>query len=142
MCPERQHQDAQAADESMTVFAEQQEQGRPEQVELFFDAQRPRVAEARLRVSPQRLIVVADIRERTPGLGPVGVLAGENLSADQGQLIAVKGGEDPEGPAQVEVTQRDLAVPVFFFEQEIRKPLRTKNISTPTPPGTTFNLQW
>jgi hypothetical protein len=49
----------------------------------------------------------------------VGVLAGENLSADQGQLIAVKGGEDPEGPAQVEVTQRDLAVSVFFFEQEM-----------------------
>src|SRR5260370_42411622 len=75
--PDRQDRACQKLAHAAVISPEQEERQRPENIKLLFNCQGPGVTESCIRISVQRLIIIADVKQRgqrlwqnNPGVAP------------------------------------------------------------------------
>src|SRR5260370_39084087 len=75
--PDRQDRACQEPGHAPVIFPEQKKRQRPENIKLLFNCKGPGMTESCIRISVQRLIIIADIKQRgqrlwqnNPGVAP------------------------------------------------------------------------
>jgi hypothetical protein len=89
---------------------------RPEEIELLFETEGPQVAED---FSGRMNVVVPGIKGRAEKASQVNVLNVEDAAEPDNCEEGVKGGQNPEGSADIKVANADFAGLCILFEKKI-----------------------
>ena len=117
--PKRGDEEGKHAGKGAETVAEEGEGRGPDEVELFFDAERPGVTEEAAGVAVQSLVVVADVEQGADGLGPDDVGMPRQQESDGDDPVGVERRKDTQRAADVEVAEGDVPRSVVLAEKEM-----------------------